>query len=269
MKLEELKNKDFYTFQDLCNIMKILRKECPWDKDQTHESLVDPLIEEAYELKQAILNKDKENMCEELGDLLLQVVFHGVIGEESEAFGITDIITTLCNKLIYRHPHIFSDLSIEDAKDVESNWDALKMTEKKQESYTQVMEDVPKTLPALIRAYKVQKKASRVGFDWDEASGVFDKVNEELEEFKKACQTQNEDEIIEEFGDILFSAVNLSRFFHINPEFALTNAVEKFINRFRYIENFAKESGRSLEELTLEDMNHLWNEAKSCTQNKN
>lgn len=263
--MKELIDKKLYTFDDLLLIMEILRKECPWDREQTHESLIEPLLEETYELKSAIVKKDTLNMEEELGDVLLQVIFHAQIARENNHFQINDITTHLAKKLIFRHPHIFSTETVRDSEEVKQNWEALKQIEKGQKNYTEALEDVPETLPALMRARKIQKKASKVGLDWDEIDGVFDKLHEEINELNMAFQEGENDEIEEEFGDLLFTMVNLSRFFKINPEFALTNAIEKFINRFRYIEFFANKAGRKMDEMTLEEMNTLWEEAKSCT----
>lgn len=264
--MSTFKEKESYDFQDLRDIMHLLRQECPWDKKQTHESLQEPLLEESYELLHAIKNKDVENMKEELGDVLLQVLFHSELGEESGNFAMDEIMTGLANKLIYRHPHIFGDKNVKNSEEVKEQWDALKMKEKKQQNYTQTLTDVPDSLPALVRAMKVQKKASKVGFDHENKQQVLDKLEEELSEFKEECLKGDLSDIEEEFGDLLFSMVNLSRFFKINAEFALTNAIEKFINRFRYIEIFAIQAGRTLDNLTLEEMNTLWDQAKSCTK---
>ncbi|WP_242985406.1 nucleoside triphosphate pyrophosphohydrolase [Vallitalea okinawensis] len=263
--MKELIDKKMYTFDDLLLIMRILRKECPWDKEQSHKSLLEPLLEETYELKNAILKEDILNMQEELGDVLLQVIFHAQIASEYDNFGMNDITTHLAKKLIFRHPHIFSTETAKNTEEVKQNWEALKQIEKGHETYTEALEDVPETLPALIRAMKIQKKASKIGFDWNEIDGVFDKLHEEIDELTLAFKEGENNEIEEEFGDLLFTMVNLSRFFKINPEFALTNAIEKFINRFRYIEFFANKSGRKMEKMTLDEMNTLWEKAKSCT----
>lgn len=261
----EWNTKESFVFEDLLEIMRILRKECPWDKKQTHLSLLEPLIEESYELKQAILNQDLKNTEEELGDVLLQVVFHTTIGQEEGHYDINSVITELCKKMIRRHPHVFKDTRVENEDQVLDNWDAIKLQEKKQKTQTESMLDVPDALPALIKAYKVQKKAAKVGFDWDHVDGIYKKIEEELAEVKDAKKNGSLDDIEEEIGDLIFSTVNLARFFEINPEFALTNAIEKFINRFRYIEYFATQTGKSLEDFTLDELNSLWERAKSCT----
>lgn len=263
--MTEWTTKDAFTFDELRQLMRILRQRCPWDHQQTHKSLLEPLIEECYELKQAIINEDLDNTEEEIGDVLLQVIFHSTIGEEEGTYSHESVITRLCKKLINRHPHIFGDADLQSSEQVKQSWDEIKLKEKKQGSQTEAMEDIPEVLPSLIRGMKVQKKAAKVGFDWPDESGIYDKIIEELEEVKVASQTGTREDLEEEIGDLIFSTVNLSRFFGINPEFALTNAIEKFINRFRYIESFAKNTGKSLEELTLDELNVLWKQAKSCT----
>ena len=263
--------KQKYTYQDLLGIITTLRSEngCAWDRAQTHESLVQGVIEESYELVEAINNKDEENLKEELGDVLLQVLMHAEIAKEKEAFDITDVIDTLATKLVYRHPHVFDQQTANTlgADEVQNQWDALKKKEKHQTSITEGMESVVKALPALIRANKVHHKAAKVGFVWEDYEGVLAKVKEELEEVREAIQIKDKKAQEEELGDLLFSVVALSSFLEINPEFALTKSTEKFINRFRYIENTAFVEGKHLLEMTLQEMDALWNESKKAGSN--
>ena len=263
-KARDTKEKD--TLEDLVRIIGILRGEngCPWDRVQTHESIRMNLLEEAYEAADAIDKGDMPNLCEELGDVLLQVVFHAQIETEQGGFTMDDVLRGICEKMIYRHPHVFGNGTVkaDTAAQVLVNWEELKRREKKQETRTEMMMSVPDALPALIRARKVQKKAADVGFDFPMAADAFQKVYEEVRELEQAAVYQNGD-IEEEYGDILFALVNISRFLKINPEFALTKAIKKFINRFEYIEKSALLQGKALSELSLEEMDLLWNEAKS------
>lgn len=254
-----------YSYKDLVDIVARLRGKdgCPWDIKQTHESLLPNLLEETYEVIDAISNKDPESMKEELGDLLLQVIFHANIAAETDSFTIDDVADRVATKLVYRHPHIFQDqVNHYTADDVLVNWEKLKKKEKQMSTQTEVIESVPKVLPALMRAYKVQKKASDVGFDWDDYKPMLDKLYEEISEFEQAINSHELDKIEEELGDILFTIVNIGRFFKINPEFALTKCVEKFINRFRYIEKSALSQGKQLESMTLQELDKLWEDAK-------
>ena len=250
--------------QRLIDIMEELRSEsgCPWDREQTHESLKKYLIEETYEFLEVIDMMDKRRMCEELGDVLLQVVFHAQIAKENKDFDMTDVIDRICNKLIYRHPHVFGDVSAETSKEVLKNWEELKKKEKGIEDQTSVLKDVPKNLPALMRSYKVQQKAAQVGFDWDNTKDVFAKIREEIDELEQAVKNKDQVNMDEELGDVLFSIVNLSRFVKVHPELALTQATEKFIRRFEYIENKAVQLGKNLNEMTLSEMDELWEQAK-------
>jgi len=255
-----------YTLEDLVAIIKRLRGEggCPWDRVQTHESLREAMLEEAYEAVDAIERKDTENLKEELGDVLMQVVFHAEIEEETGTFTIEDVIEGICKKMIYRHPHVFGDTKADTADEVLVNWEALKKAEKQITTQSEAMKQIPAALPALTRAKKVQKKAASVGFDFYETGQAMEKVREEVEELTEAIE-QGLGTEEEEFGDILFAMVNISRFLKINPEFALTKATKKFINRFEYVENSALSEGKTLSEMTLEEMDLLWDEAKGKT----
>lgn len=259
-----VKSKKRYDFEDLLNVMKRLRSEngCPWDKEQTHESLKRYLIEESYEVIDAIDNKDFEGLCEELGDVLFQVVFHSEIAEENEKFNIHDVIDGVTAKMINRHTHVFGDAVCETSSDVLVNWENIKREEKNIKSYTDGLKAIPKSLPALMRSYKIQEKAKEVGFDWDKIDDAVLKVHEELQEFEEVYKSQEKGKIIEELGDLLFAVVNTARFLNINPEFALTKTIEKFITRFGYIEKKAAESGKKLDDMSLEEMDKLWNDAK-------
>ncbi|NCC16807.1 MAG: nucleoside triphosphate pyrophosphohydrolase [Clostridia bacterium] len=252
------------TLEDLMGIIKRLRGEggCPWDRVQTHESLREAMLEEAYEAVDAIEQRDMENLKEELGDVLLQVVFHAALAEEAGKFSMEDVIEGICNKMVYRHPHVFSDTKADTAEEVLINWEQLKKQEKQITTQSEAMKQIPMALPALTRARKVQKKAASVGFDFYETSGAMAKVKEEVEELQEAIE-QGLGTEEEEYGDILFAMVNISRFLKINPEFALTKATKKFINRFEYVENSAISGGKTLSEMTLEEMDLLWDEAKA------
>ncbi len=260
-----------YEFKDLVEIMAALRSEngCPWDRQQTHESLKRYLIEETYEVLEAIDLKDRDRLAEELGDLLLQIVFHGRIGQEEGTFSMDDVIDRICKKLIFRHPHVFGGEKVESPEEVLENWEALKKKEKAIKTQTGVLRDVPKNLPALMRSYKVQQKAAEVGFDWDNIHDVFDKVEEEIKELKDVYRSENMERITDELGDVLFAIVNLSRFLNVHPELALTGTIDKFIKRFEYIEEESAKMGRKLEDMSLQEMDGLWNKAKSCEPGNN
>lgn len=258
--------KDTYdSIEDLVNIMELLRSPegCPWDREQTHESIKRCVIEEAYELAEAIEKDDDECIIEELGDLLLQVVFHCQIAREDGYFSLRDVINSICTKMIRRHPHVFSDVTVEGTEDVLSNWDDIKKVEKSIETVTDEMKRVAKGLPALIRAEKIQKKAQKVGFEWDNVDDAFNKVFEEYNEVKEVYKSKNELRILDEIGDLFFAIVNVSRFLNIDSEEALNSTCDKFISRFGFIEDSAKELGKSLDDMTLEEMDNLWNKAKS------
>lgn len=245
--------------------LDILRVECPWDRKQTNESLRPNTIEEVYELCEALLNSDKANIKKELGDVLLHILFYSKIGEESGDFDIADVAEALNAKLIFRHPHVFGDTKVNDSHDVEQNWEQIKLKEKG--GNKTVLAGVPKSLPAMIKADRIQEKASNVGFDWDERSQVWDKVREEIGEVAKEIDAMSQDRMEAEFGDLFFSLVNAARLYGVNPENALERTNQKFISRFNYVEAAAKKAGRNLKEMTLAEMDELWNEAKSIEQN--
>ena len=245
-------------FTEFVEITKRLRKECPWDKEQTHASIRHSLIEEAYEVVEAIDNNNLEELKKELGDLLLHVVFHANIAEEQNEFTLKDVIETNAKKLIFRHPHIFGDTKVESAHEVKQNWEKLKM----KEGRVSLMDGVPKELPALLRAHRLQDKASKVGFDWEKKEDAWKKVDEEMGELHQAIEQGKEHKVEAEFGDLLFALVNYSRFINVNPENALRRTVEKFITRFQYIEKRLKEMGKDIHSSSLEEMDTLWNEAK-------
>lgn len=253
---------DSYGLSDLEKIVTILRAPggCPWDGEQTHESLRRGLIEESCEVIEAINEQDPEHLKEELGDVLLQVVFHADIEREAGRFTLDDVADGICKKLIFRHPHVFGDVQVSGSDEVLVNWDALKREEKHQQSYTDTLTSVAKSLPALWRAEKVQKKAKKAGFDWSDAQGAVDKLSEELSELKEAI-AQNAN-VEEELGDLLFAAVNVSRFVGSDPEEALNAATEKFISRFAKVEALAAAQGRDMKEMSLAELDQLWEQAK-------
>lgn len=238
-----------------------LRVECPWDRKQTNESLRTNTIEEVYELCDALLNDDNPNICKELGDVLLHVLFYAKIGEEKDEFDIAEVADRLNKKLIFRHPHVFGSVHVDGAHDVELNWEQIKLKEK--DGNKTVLSGVPASLPAMIKADRIQEKAANVGFDWEEPRQVWDKVKEEVAEFDREIDRMDREKMEEEFGDVLFSMINAARLYKINPENALEKTNRKFISRFNYVEAKAKESGRQLKEMTLEEMDRWWNEAKS------
>lgn len=256
--------KERYGFEDLLEIMKILRSPdgCPWDREQDHESLKKYLIEETYEALEAIDLKNPEKLCEELGDVLLQVIFHAEIAEEEGQFTIYDVIDGVSKKMVNRHEHVFGKKHADTAEDVLKLWENIKKKEKGVKSQTEVLKDVPANLPALMRSYKVQEKAAKVGFDWDNVEDAWKKINEEMEELREAYESGNMEKTEEELGDLLFAVVNVSRFLKIQPELALTKTINKFIKRFEYIETKSSENGRKLENMTLEEMDALWEQAK-------
>jgi MazG family protein len=249
-------------FARLLQIMNELREQCPWDKKQTLESLRHLTIEETYELSDAIMNNDMEELKKEIGDILLHLVFYAKIADEQQAFDIADVINSLCEKLIYRHPHIYGTTKVANEEEVKQNWEQLKRKEK---GNTSVLGGVPQALPALVKAMRIQEKARGAGFDWDKKEQVWEKVEEELQEFKAEFNEKNNFDLQKaenEFGDLLFSLVNYARFIDINPETALEKTNLKFIKRFKYIETQAQKQGKMLKEMTLEEMTVYWDEAK-------
>ncbi len=252
-------NKSSELFSGFVEVVRKLRKECPWDREQTHKSIRHNLIEEAYETVEAIDNDDFDELKKELGDLLLHVVMHSIMAEEEGKFTLDDVIEEIKEKLIYRHPHVFGDLKVESAKEVKHNWERLKQVENNRES---VISGIPKGLPALVKAYRVQEKASNVGFDWNNAEDVWKKVEEEISELKKVISEGSLERVEEEIGDLLFAIVNYSRFLKVNPESALNRAVDKFIKRFQYIESELRARGKDIYSSNLTEMDELWEKAK-------
>ncbi|MCB2219895.1 MAG: nucleoside triphosphate pyrophosphohydrolase [Bacteroidetes bacterium] len=246
-------------FKQLLTIMDELRDQCPWDREQTFESLRHLTIEETYELSESILDKDIDGIKKELGDLMLHLVFYAKIGTEKNRFDIGDVLNYINNKLVYRHPHIYGDVEANDAKTVKDNWEKIKLKEGRKS----VLSGVPVSLPPLVKAYRIQEKAKGVGFDWEKPEQVWDKVVEEMNELKKEVEEDNDHEKMEnELGDLLFALVNYARFIGVNPEDALERTNKKFIHRFQHLENKASESGRSLKNMTLDEMDVFWEEAK-------
>ncbi|EHK2338817.1 TPA: nucleoside triphosphate pyrophosphohydrolase [Clostridium perfringens] len=252
-------------FQDLLDIIETLRNPggCPWDREQTHESLKSALLEECYEVIDAIENEDEDALIEELGDVLLQVVFHASIGKEDGYFDIMDVIGGISNKMINRHPHVFGNEEANTSEQVLVNWDEIKKEEKGIKTLTEEMQNIAKSLPATTRAYKVQKKAKKVGFDWDDVNCAMDKVKEELNEIKEVYNCEDKSIIEGEVGDLLFACINVARFLEVDGELALDKTIKKFIKRFSYIENEAIKNNKNLKDMTLEDMDKLWEEAKT------
>lgn len=247
-------------FGRMLDILDELREKCPWDKVQTNESLRQNTIEETFELCDALIKDDKDNICKELGDLLLHVAFYAKIGSEKQQFDIKDVCDRLCDKLIFRHPHIYGNVQADNANKVLENWEQLKLKEKG--GNKRVLAGVPDALPSLIKAFRVQEKAAHVGFDWDTPEGALDKVPEELAELKAELEAGNADAAEAELGDLLFSVINVARKYDIHPDNALERTNRKFISRFNYVEEGAISQGRQLKELSLEEMDALWNEAK-------
>ncbi|MGU8300321.1 bifunctional methyltransferase/pyrophosphohydrolase YabN [Clostridium perfringens] len=252
-------------FQDLLDIIETLRNPggCPWDREQTHESLKSALLEECYEVIDAIENKDEDALIEELGDVLLQVVFHASIGKEDGYFDIMDVIGGISNKMINRHPHVFGNEEANTSEQVLVNWDEIKKEEKGIKTLTEEMQNIAKSLPATTRAYKVQKKAKKVGFDWDDVNCAMDKVKEELNEIKEVYNCEDKSIIEGEVGDLLFACINVARFLEVDGELALDKTIKKFIKRFSYIENEAIKNNKNLKDMPLEEMDKLWEEAKT------
>ena len=253
------REKQLKAFDRLLTIMDELREQCPWDKKQTMQTLRHLTIEETYELGDAILDNDLQEVKKELGDLLLHIVFYAKIGSETNDFDIADVANSICDKLIDRHPHIYGDVEVANDDEVKQNWEKLKLKEGKQS----VLEGVPKSLPALVKASRIQDKVAGVGFDWEAPNQVWEKVEEELAEFKAEVENANQERIESEFGDVLFSMINYARFLKINPENALERTNKKFTKRFQYLEQKAKDINKPLSEMTLSEMDVFWEEAKN------
>lgn len=265
----KFEKKESYDIDDLIEIVSLLRQPggCPWDREQTHSSLKKNFIEETYEVIEAINKQDDKLLCEELGDILLQVALHSQLEAEKGNFNFNDVADGICKKLIIRHPHVFGDLSAENSDEALLNWDAIKLKTKGQKNQTESMLSVPRELPALMRAQKIQSKASKVGFDWSCADGAFEKLTEEINELKIALSKSGRQEIEEEFGDLLFSAVNIGRFIKCDSEEALTFATDKFISRFNLVEEMAEKSGCDMKSMSISELDELWNKAKEILSN--
>lgn len=262
--IKDFQFKENYNVADLIQIVEILRSPegCPWDREQDHKSIRRDFLEETYEVIEAINKNDKELLLEELGDVLLQVVFHTQIEREQGAFELSDVADGICKKMIERHPHVFGEVKADTSDEVLENWDVIKKRTKQQKSQTESMLSIPREFPALMRADKVQKKASKVGFDWDNVNGAFDKITEELAELKNAVANGDKENMREELGDLLFSVVNVSRFIGVDSEEALTNSTDKFIDRFSKVEKMAEEKGMNMKETDLSELDKLWDLAK-------
>lgn len=247
-------------FGRFLDVLDELREKCPWDRKQTNESLRPNTIEEVYELCDALINEDEANICKELGDVLLHVAFYAKIASEKGAFDMKDVCDRLCDKLIFRHPHVFGTVEVENAAQVSENWEQLKLKEKG--GNKRVLSGVPAGLPSIVKAYRIQEKARNVGFEWDDASGAWDKLLEEIEELKVELEHDNHDLAEAELGDLLFAAINVARMNGLSPDNALERTNQKFIRRFNYVEENAIAQGRNLKDMTLEEMDALWDEAK-------
>lgn len=251
-------NKKLKAFDRLLNVMDDLREKCPWDKKQTMHSLSYLTIEEMYELIDGILENDLNVIREELGDIMLHIIFYSKIASEQNKFDIADVLNQECDKLINRHPHIYGDVKVSSEEEVKRNWEKIKLKEGKKS----ILAGVPKSLPALVKATRIQEKVKQVGFEWEHLDQVWNKVVEEIDELKESIELGDQDKMEEEFGDVLFSLVNYARFLNIIPENALSRVNKKFISRFQYIEEKAKKNGDELESLSLEEMDKMWNESK-------
>lgn len=266
--MENFKFKENYGIDDLLRIMEILRGPggCPWDAEQNHESIKKSFIEETYEVIEAINKKDKDLLQEELGDVLLQVVFHAEMEKEIGSFDFSDVADGICKKLIERHPHVFGEVKVNGTDEVLSNWDDIKRKSKGQKTQGSSMMKVPRELPALMRAQKIQSKAKKAGFDWDDMSGAFDALESEIKELKEAVNSKNSDAIEDEFGDVLFSCVNIARFIGVDSEEALTRANDKFMSRFLVVEKLAEERNIDMKCTPIEELDKLWDEAKKILE---
>jgi XTP/dITP diphosphohydrolase len=245
----------------LLEVMDTLREKCPWDREQTFESLRNNTIEETYELVDAIADGNMEGIKEELGDLLLHIIFYSKLGEEEGKFNFADVADAECDKLIYRHPHVYSDIHADTPAEVMKNWEELKLRKKKRQGG--ILGGVPRSLPAMVKAFRISEKAAAVGFDWESAADVWDKVNEEIREIEVEIKNENKDNLEAEFGDLFFALINACRKYGIDPENALERTNKKFIRRFNYVEEAALSNNRQLKDMTLDEMDALWNEAKS------
>ena len=254
------KEQKLAAFGRLLDVMDTLREKCPWDRKQTYESLRPNTIEETFELCDALIKHDTKEICKELGDVLLHVVFYAKIGSEEGQFDIADVCNKLCDKLIFRHPHVYGEAEAQSAGEVSLLWEQVKQKEK--DGNKTVLSGVPESLPSLIKAYRIQDKARNVGFDWSKREEVWDKVHEEVDELRTELEKDDKENSTNEFGDLLFSLINASRLYGINPDNALERTNRKFISRFSYVEQRAKEQGRELKDMTLEEMDRFWNEAK-------
>lgn len=261
MNMRHSRQEQMEAFGRLLDILDELREKCPWDRKQTNESLRPNTIEETYELCDALLRNDPKDICKELGDVLLHVVFYSKIGDEQSAFDIKDVCDRLCDKLIYRHPHVFGEVEATTAERVTENWEQLKLKEK--DGNTSVLSGVPVSLPSLIKAYRIQEKVKNVGFDWKERSQVWEKVKEEIGEYQVEVERMDARRAEQEFGDLLFSMINAARLYGIDPDNALEATNRKFIRRFNYVEEHTLKIGKKLTELSLEELDALWNESKS------
>ncbi len=257
MHTREEKLEAFGRFLD---VLDELREKCPWDKKQTNESLRPNTIEETYELCDALMRNDKKEICKELGDVLLHIAFYAKIASETGDFDMKDVCDRLCDKLIFRHPHVFGDVKAENAGQVSENWEQLKLKEK--DGNKTVLSGVPASLPSLIKAYRIQDKARNVGFDWEERSQVWEKVKEEIQEFQVEVERMDKEKTEDEFGDIMFSLINAARLYKINPDNALERTNQKFIRRFGYVEAHSIKEGKNMKDMPLEELDKLWNEAK-------
>lgn len=248
-------------FGRFLDILDELRVKCPWDKKQTNESLRPNTIEEVYELCDALMKDDQKNICKELGDVLLHIAFYAKIGSEKGEFDIKDVCDKLSDKLIFRHPHVFGEVKVDTAEKVSENWEQIKLKEK--DGNKSVLSGVPEALPSLIKAYRIQDKARNVGFDWEQREQVWSKVKEEISEFEKEVADMDKEKAEAEFGDVMFSLINAARLYKINPDNALERTNQKFIRRFNYLEEHTLKAGRNLADMSLEEMDEIWNEAKS------
>lgn len=255
------KEEKMQAFGRLLDVMDDLREKCPWDRKQTYESLRPNTIEETYELCDALMKHDELNICKELGDVLLHIVFYAKIGSENNHYDIADVCNKLCDKLIFRHPHVYGEAVANTAGEVVQTWEQIKLKEK--DGNKTVLSGVPDALPSLVKAYRIQDKARNVGFDWEERDQVWTKVKEEISEFEQEVANMDKEKATAEFGDVLFSLINAARLYKINPDNALEKTNQKFIKRFNYVEAKAKEKGQALKDMTLAEMDEYWNEAKS------